>query len=502
VAGAALFGDYGDAHPDPTPFRLDDAPAPRGTPPAARPSSAPAVAAASAAAAATRATPPTHAAASTAKPAAAVETPAPLAPWDSPQGEFGAEIVAQLKRTPWFAAAIAVHVLVWVLFTLFRTHVPEQRQRLLGAGVIAGSTLPDEGRLEPGPSPDDGASSLDPVPIPLPAPESPAPTEDPTSAQDAPTMLSGVPTIEEQPTPDMGTLPSLSAAGRRTTARTRPRVPAKGGADLRETFDKSGSHDARKRAAKHVLDSIGVDRGGPGEALRTLSTEDVLVIEGAWDHQERVLDELKIPYKLMSPYDERIADGSAFKRPRFLFWNCGDKINERHIMRLAPRVRAFVERGGYLFTSDWALDNVLRPAFPGYVDTDGTKAPLPEMVIEIAPTRAGAKHPLLEGVFADGIAGKWWLERASHDIIVRKTTEVTVLVESPQLREIQARTSTMAFTFGFGKGRVLHILGHYDQEQGNLAGTIAAQRIALNFVMLGLKDEADRAEKSAGEPPK
>ena len=111
---------------------------------------------------------------------------------------------------------------------------------------------------------------------------------------------------------------------------------------------------------------------------------------------------------------------------------------------------------------------------------------LPALVLDIAPTTAGAGHPLLEGVFTKGTTGRWWLEQQSHDIVVKKPREVTVLVESPDLREHHGRETTMAFTFAFGKGRVLHVLGHYDQEEGNLAGTVAVQRIALNFVLMGL----------------
>jgi hypothetical protein len=35
-------------------------------------------------------------------------------------------------------------------------------------------------------------------------------------------------------------------------------------------------------------------------------------------------------------------------------------------------------------------------------------------------------------------------------------------------------------------------MGHYDQEEGNLAGVVAVQRIALNFVMLSLRERALR----------
>jgi hypothetical protein len=36
---------------------------------------------------------------------------------------------------------------------------------------------------------------------------------------------------------------------------------------------------------------------------------------------------------------------------------------------------------------------------------------------------------------------------------------------------------------------VLHVMGHYFQKMGNLAGTIATHRLALNFVIERLKKE-------------
>jgi hypothetical protein len=51
----------------------------------------------------------------------------------------------------------------------------------------------------------------------------------------------------------------------------------------------------------------------------------------------------------------------------------------------------------------------------------------------------------------------------------------------------------VAATFHYGRGRVLHAVGHYYQEAGNLAGTIAAHRLALNFVLMRLaQDKAPR----------
>ena len=90
--------------------------------------------------------------------------------------------------------------------------------------------------------------------------------------------------------------------------------------------------------------------------------------------------------------------------------------------------RPLIRDGGYRFTTDWGVANVLPYAFPGYIRTNGNRAHLPEMVLQIEPTREARNHPLLEGVFVPGVKGKWWLEQASFDMSVGRKDAVTILI--------------------------------------------------------------------------
>ena len=403
------------------------------------------------------------------------------------RSDFGDELFERLKGAPWYACSIALHVLLFVLFKLLLTwNAPPGFQG--GSGRLVMGVAPEQQEADRGPEPEP-EQAVEPIPLPELEPVLPAEREsdgEPEPATDAPLPSTLVlPPDEQEDPPLLGTLPTLSDASR-TTAKRRPKPAPAPTLNPAEAIAKESVRDATRRAAEHVREQLGMDRGGPGDALRVLTERDVLVVEGEWDHHEHVLEAARIPHHMVSPHDASIANGMAFQGARFVFWNCGDRLSPRHSARIGPRVRAWVEAGGYLFTSDWALSNVLMSAFPGYLETRGTSAPLPEMVLEIAPTQAGRAHPLLEGVFTPGVTGRWWLEQASYDVVVKRPNDVTVLVESPQLRDVLQRSPVMAATFPFGRGRVLHLLGHYYQEQGNLAGAIAAQRIALNFVLMGL----------------
>ena len=64
-----------------------------------------------------------------------------------------------------------------------------------------------------------------------------------------------------------------------------------------------------------------------------------------------------------------------------------------------------------------------------------------------------------------------------------------MLIDSPMLKSQFNRSPIVAATFHYGRGRVLHTMGHYYQEAGNLAGTLSAHRLALNFVLMRLDQD-------------
>lgn len=468
-----LFGEYAGVERAPTPglelapaLLRADAPVAAGSPSGSTP-------------------PPDPSTSASASAAAAGTSAAALA--FGRRADFGSELYEQLRRTPWFMCSMALHVVLFLLLMMLTSQLESARSLGGAEGRLATILAPPQEQANTGPEPEDEAQAPEPLPpidlLPDPEPVPEAENE-PTPEAPQPTFATSL-FPDEEPVPDLGTMPSLSSTGRRTAPKRVKPAPAPK-VDLAQPVVKASARDSIRRAAEHVRDQLGIDRGGPGEALNRLKADDVLVIEGEFDHQERVLDALRIPYRMLSPHHPDVLTGAAFEHPRFVFWNCGHGHSPRGAARVAPHVRRYVEDGGYLFTSDWILGNLLKLAFPGYVDTGGLGSQLPELVLDIAPTRAGAGHPLLEGVFTPGVRGRWWLEQQSYDILVKNPSAVTVLIESPQLRELLNRSPAMAVTFAPGKGRVLHILGHYYQEEGNLAGVIAAQRIALNFVLLGL----------------
>ena len=206
---------------------------------------------------------------------------------------------------------------------------------------------------------------------------------------------------------------------------------------------------------------------------------------GSFDKIGRVLESLRLPYKRKNPYEVRDLTEADFETFKVIFWNCGDPLPQDDMTAVAKRLETFVRHGGYLFTTDWAIQHVLMRAFPGYVTSTGRGMSLPETIVDIEPARGSSDHPLLDGVFLPDVRGRWWLEELAFDVGIgpRGRGHVEPLISSKMLHDTLGVSPYVAVTFKYGRGRVLHAMGHYFQEAGNVAGAVASQRLALNFVL-------------------
>jgi hypothetical protein len=406
---------------------------------------------------------------------------------------FGTELVAALRRSPWFAVSAAVHALLFVVASLFAPPPiarPEAPPTVLVADA-ATEPMPFGDAAEPL-ADERGADALPPESVPdldLPTPpedaEAPSPAHR-ANAEPAPVEVSP-PDEVAIPPPLIGPAPGTFEA-RVSRASTKVDVAAKAStSDEPIVDDPERGADMNRRAAARVRGTITRGGGALGRALKGLRREDLLVVKGTFDKMELVLDELRLPYTLATPAD---VAADELERPRFVFWNCMDPetaLPPRSRPAIVAHLRAFVQRGGYLFTTDWGVGNVVMLAFPGTLVTSGSQHTLPELILEVVPK--AADHPLLEGVFPASGRVHWWLESASQDVMVVPGSDVEVLVEGPALAA-QQRSPIVAATFRYGRGRVLHVMGHYYQQKGHVDGAVAAQRLALNFVRERLERDA------------
>lgn len=239
---------------------------------------------------------------------------------------------------------------------------------------------------------------------------------------------------------------------------------------------------------------------GEYDFIEKLEKGDVLVVKGASDQCEDVLDALKIPYTLL----ERDAAKKklATLDPRsVLVYNCeGDIENGGVRGDDAKALATFVDKGGYLFTSDWALEEEVIPAFPGILSVVNQMET--EIEVKIGPAKGTEKLPLLRDVFPDNPFAaakmKWKIDNLAETFRCAPG-KAQPLVESQELAEKGGGSPTVAAYFRSGKGAVLHVLGHFHMQKDEAGGDgFALQQLLVNFIVEKQKFRAGKAGKKKG----
>jgi hypothetical protein len=204
----------------------------------------------------------------------------------------------------------------------------------------------------------------------------------------------------------------------------------------------------------------------------------IVELKGQWDDAGHALHNFGLPYTRISP-------DSLSKFPidqaRIIVVDCGCNLTNQ----AEQTIRGFVANGGYLLTTDWALDACLTRCFPGYVEwnggyTDGSV--VDAHIVSGSDITAGAVSPAY-----------WKIEKRSQ-FVRRISPHVEVLARSRMLsRQDPDQLGILAVTFQYGKGRVLHLVGHFDNNSDGSFNNVLLdpspgivvsmrQALAANFV--------------------
>ena len=184
-------------------------------------------------------------------------------------------------------------------------------------------------------------------------------------------------------------------------------------------------------------------------ALEAVEASDIVVVRDIYDHVEQVLEALDVPFQAVA-IDQ--FEQVALQPEQLLIINCPGCISSRDV----EKVRSFVESGGTLFTTDWALRNVIEPAFPGVLEYNEHATADDVVRIEIVDSNS----PYLAGVLETGDDPQWWLEGSSYPIRILDSEKVKVLIKSKELGNKYGE-DPVAVVFPQGKGEVFHMISHY-----------------------------------------
>lgn len=214
-------------------------------------------------------------------------------------------------------------------------------------------------------------------------------------------------------------------------------------------MDQDNMRQAYRLASEMMKDLL---RDADPETLQemtALTAADIIVTRGEYDHIETVLQQLEIPFTLVAP---REIDTARLRDDQCLFVNCPGVFTPEGLGVL----QRFVERGGHLFTTDWALKNVLEPAFPGYVAYN--QHPTRDDVVRVEVLDGDG--PFLSRLLGPDDDPQWWLERASYPIQLLAPDRVRVLVTSQEIARRYGEAPVF-ISFDYGAGRVYHMISHF-----------------------------------------
>ena len=206
-----------------------------------------------------------------------------------------------------------------------------------------------------------------------------------------------------------------------------------------------------------------------------IKNSDIIIVKGCYDYIERVFKAADMKYSLTSANSlNRLEINSE----QTIFINCPGDISKPGLRKLVT----FVENGGFLFTTDWALKNVIELAFPGYIRHNHKSTN-----DEVVKVQIVGDDPFLSTLIEEKENPLWWLEGSSYPIEIIKRDEVEVLVKSDEIKRKYGEASVFV-TFPYGKGKIYHMISHFylqrseirDQRGMTSASSYASEKLNMN----------------------
>lgn len=217
--------------------------------------------------------------------------------------------------------------------------------------------------------------------------------------------------------------------------------------------------------------------------LSNMSDRELVIVTDKYDQTERTLSDTGFRFTEVDKKDFQNFDLTGVK---VLVIDCGPRNLS---YQASLKVREFVIKGGYLFTTDWMLDRLNQKFFPGYIAWTGVMNRGRMYDAHIV-----GEHPALFQHVATH--AYWKMDTHCHLIKILRPDAVRVLAKSSQLAG-EDGDGVLACVFQYGRGYVLHMTAHFDRSQSAsryslpdpapVIGISLRQAIAINFVVAGLE---------------
>lgn len=203
--------------------------------------------------------------------------------------------------------------------------------------------------------------------------------------------------------------------------------------------------------------------------LEAVQGKDIVVVRGSMDHIEEVLAAARIPHTVISP--EAVA-GHPLTSSMILMVNCPGVMPQASLQR----IERFVRAGGLLYTTDWALQNVVQRLFPRTIAHNGKSTGNEVVKVTVDDSRENLMSQML---LRKGSEPQWWLEGGSYPIQILDPKRVTVLAHSKAMQAAYG-ASPIVVRFAYEDGEVIHVVSHFVRQMATVGPKVAAKAVAID----------------------
>ena len=210
----------------------------------------------------------------------------------------------------------------------------------------------------------------------------------------------------------------------------------------------------------------------------------VVIVRGSADAMESVLGRAKANFVVVDPSE--LAELPLHSK-QVVMVNCTGVMPDAALERL----KRFVTAGGFLYTTDHAVLNVVQKIFPNTIAWTGGST-----VQEVVPVRIHGSNE--DRGLLNSLGGNakelWQTAGGGYPVKVLDPKRVTVLMDS-EVAEKKYGSGIVAVRFRWEDGQVIHVTGHFStqpgqtQEQVAQSGGRVFEQLSQNVVQAKAADE-------------
>ncbi len=199
--------------------------------------------------------------------------------------------------------------------------------------------------------------------------------------------------------------------------------------------------------------------------LEAIAKAKVIIVRGSADHMEQVLAKAKADFVTVEPAE---LPELPLNAKQVLMVNCRGEMSDA----ARERVRRFVAAGGFLYTTDHAVHELVEKIFPNTIAWTGTTTNQEVLPVKVRGT--DEDRGLLNSL--GGNAKEFWqVAGGGYPVKVLDPKRVTVLMESKEVAQ-KYGSGTIAVRFRYEDGQVIHVTGHFYSQPGQQGAVASAGR--------------------------